>query len=173
MKKEVLLLIDIQDVYFTPGPLLLNKPKEAANTAALLLERFRKEEKLVIHIKHNFNVLSGIHKSVKPIEGEKIIQKEYPSSFSGTDLQEFLKTNEATHIIVAGMMSHMCVDTTVRECQNYGYEVILIEDACTTQNLKFRGKKLPAEIVHDVFMASLDGMFAKVMTLEEYNENKK
>lgn len=173
MKKEALLLIDIQDVYFTSGPLLLNRPKEAADKAAALLEQFRKEEKLVIHVKHHFNVLSGIHKRVKPIAGEKMIQKEYPSSFLGTDLQEFLKENEVTHIIAAGMMSHMCVDTTVRECQNYGYEVTLIEDACTTQNLKFRGKTLPAETVHDVFMASLDGMFAKVMTLEEYNENKK
>lgn len=71
MKKEALLLIDIQDVYFTPGgPLLLNKPKEAADRAALLLEQFRKEEKLVIHIKHHFHALSGIHKSVKPIVGE-------------------------------------------------------------------------------------------------------
>ncbi len=173
MKKEALLLIDIQNVYFTPGPLLLNKPKEAADKAALLLEQFRKEEKLVIHIRHHFKALSGIHKRVKPIAGEKVIQKEYPSSFSRTDLQEFLKANDVTHMVVAGMMSHMCVDTTVRECQNYGYEVTLIEDACTTQNLEFRGKKLPAETVHDVFMASLDGMFAKVMTLEEYNENKK
>ena len=48
------------------------------------MEQFRKEEKLVIHNKHHFHALSGIHKSVKPIAGEKMIQKEHPSSFLGT-----------------------------------------------------------------------------------------
>lgn len=173
MKKEALLLIDIQDVYFTPGPLLLNRPEEAAKKAEVLLNQFRKEGKVVIHVRHNFKNLSGIHESVKPIEGEKIIQKDFPSSFLKTDLQEYLKENEIEHIVISGMMSHMCIDTTVRACQNYGYEVTLIEDACTTQDLQYRGNKIPAQMVHEVFMASLNGKFAKVMTLEEFNENKK
>ena len=90
MKKEALLLIDIQNIYFTPGPLLLHKPKEAAKNAAKLLEKFRAEKKAVIHVQHDFKALSGIHNLVKPIEGEKIIHKEKPSSFLGTDLLEYL-----------------------------------------------------------------------------------
>lgn len=66
------------------------------------------------------------------------------------------------------MMSHMCVDTAVRACQDYGYEVVLIEDACTTKDLMFQGKMKDALTVHTTFMASLEGMFAKVMKLEDY-----
>lgn len=66
------------------------------------------------------------------------------------------------------MMSHMCVDTAVRACQDYGYEVVLIEDACTTKDLMFQGKMIDALTVHTTFMASLEGMFAKVMKLEDY-----
>ena len=55
MSKEALLLIDIQDIYFTPGPLLLHKPKAAAENASRLLKKFRAENKTVIHIQHNFN----------------------------------------------------------------------------------------------------------------------
>ena len=157
MKKKALLLIDIQDVYFTPGPMLLNKPIETANKAAALLQRFRNEGKTVIHIQHDSKLLSGINKRVKPINGEKIINKKFPSSFLKTDFQEYLQANGVEHIVIAGMMSHMCVDTTTRACQDYGYEVTVIEDACTTKSLNFKGKTIPAQIVHEVFMASLKG----------------
>lgn len=168
MKNEALILIDIQKIYFTPGPLLLHKPKEAAGKAALILQRFREEGKTIVHIKHNFNVLSCIHDSVKPLPEEKVILKEQPSSFLGTDLHEYLSERDITDVVIVGMMSHMCVDTTVRMCQNYGYNVTVIEDACTTQALKFNGRKIDATTVHEVFMASLDGMFAKVISSEEY-----
>ena len=165
---EALLLIDIQDVYFLPGPLLLHKPSEAAGKAAQVLDKFRKEGKTVIHIRHNFKAFAGINKAVKPLPGEKVIHKDYPSSFLGTDLEEQLKEKKIGKLVVVGMMSHMCVDTTVRACQDHGYEVTVIEDACTTQSLKFKGEKIPAETVHKAFMASLDGMFAKVVSLEDY-----
>ena len=168
MEKEALLLIDIQDIYFTPGPLFLHKPCDAAKKAAQLLQKFRNEGKTVIHVQHNFKMLSGIHKSVKPLDSEKVIRKDYPSSFLGTDLHEYLEENGIKKLVVAGMMSHMCVDTTVRECQNYGYEVTVIDDACTTMSLKHDGKKIDAETVHAVYMASLGDMFANVVKLENY-----
>ena len=167
-KKEALLLIDIQDIYFTPGPMLLHKPRCAAKNAARVLEKFRAEDKIVIHVQHNFKVLSGIHSLVKPIEGEKIIHKEYPSSFLGTELREYFQENEITDLVVAGMMSHMCVDTTVRACQDYGYNVTLIDDACTTMSLKHDGKKIDAETVHAVYMASLADGFANVIKTDKY-----
>ena len=79
MKKEALLLIDIQNIYFTPGPLLLHKPKEAAGKAARLLEKFRKEGKTVIHVQHDFKILACINKLVEPLEDEKIVHKEFES----------------------------------------------------------------------------------------------
>ena len=166
--KEALILIDIQNVYFTPGPLLLYKPAEAARNAAKILRKFRDDGKPVIHIRHNFKMLSGIHNIVKPLEGEKIILKEQPSSFLGTDLREYLEELGITSLVVCGMMSHMCVDTTVRACQDFGYEVTLIDDACTTMPLKYNGRKIDAKTVHEVFMASLDGMFAKVLKTGDY-----
>lgn len=168
MKKEALLLIDIQDVYFMPGPYLLHESEKATKKASILLNKFRDEGKLIIHVKHNFKMFSGIHKLVKPLPNEKIICKEHPSSFLGTELQEYLKDNDVEKIIVAGMMSHMCVDTTVRACQDFGYEVVVIEDACTTKKLQFQGQTIDAEIVHAAFMAALNGMFANVIKLEDY-----
>lgn len=172
MNKEALLLIDIQNIYFTPL-MLLHKPKNAANKAASLLGRFRNDAKDVIHVQHNFPIFSEIYNSVKPLEGEKVIHKDYPDSFLGTDLHQHLQKNGIKHLVVAGMMSHMCIDTTVRACQSYGYEVTVIEDACTTMALRYNGKNIDAQTVHAVYMASLGDGFAKVMKLEKYYEDKK
>ena len=168
MKKEALLLIDIQEIYFVPGQYLLHKPQDAADNAKILLDKFRAEEKTIIHIKHGFKAFSEIHKTVKPLSSEKVVIKQYPSAFLGTDLDEYLKSQNIENLVVAGMMSHMCVDTTVRACQDYGYGVTVIEDACTTKDLCYNDKILNAETVHSVFMASLNGMFARVMKLKEY-----
>lgn len=168
MKKEALLLIDIQNIYFTPGPLLLHKPRETAKNARVILKKFRSEGKTVIHVKHNFKMFSDINKLVYPIDGEKIIYKEYPSSFLGTDLKEYLDEQKIEKIVVVGMMSHMCVDTTIRACQDYGYEVLVIADACTTKSLKYGNEVVPAKLVQAAYMASLDGMFAKVVNMKEY-----
>ena len=168
MNDEALLLIDIQDIYFTPGPMHLYKPEEAALNAKKLLEKFRSEGKTVIHVQHQFKLLKGIYRLVKPIEGEKIIRKEYPSSFLGTDLKEYLDSHGIKRLTVAGMMSHMCVDTTVRACQDLGYDVTVIDDACTTKDLMYGGKRIDACTVHAVYMASLADGFAEVTKLENY-----
>ena len=168
MSKEALILIDIQNIYFTPGPMLLHKPKCAAEKAAQLLDKFRKEGKTVIHVQHNFKMLSGIHSLVKPLEGEMIVHKDYPNSFLETELKEYLDEAGAEKLVIAGMMSHMCVDTTVRACQNYGYDVTVIDDACTTMSLEYDKKKIDAETVHAVYMASLADGFANVIKLENY-----
>jgi nicotinamidase-related amidase len=62
----------------------------------------------------------------------------------------------------------MCIDTTVRAAQDYGYQVTLIEDACTTKSLTYHNDILTADLVHKVFMASLQSVFAKVITTDAF-----
>lgn len=58
----------------------------------------------------------------------------------------------------------MCVDTTVRAAMDYGYEVDLVADACTTMDLDLFGEVIPAQVVQKVFLASLQGTFANVIS---------
>ena len=69
------------------------------------------------------------------------------------------------------MMTHMCVDTTVRVARDYGYSCTLIEDGCATRDLIWRGVKVNADTIHSVYMASLNQKFANVMTSTEFYEN--
>jgi nicotinamidase-related amidase len=175
--KMALVLIDIQNIYFTEGGYKLNNPEKAADNASRLLQYFRQKKLPVLHVKHLFDnagyqetvdYLCDFHQYVTPIPEEIVIEKHYPSSFLGTKLQEVLKSQGIQELVIAGMMSHMCIDTTVRAAQDYGYQVILIDDACTTKSLTYQNEIMAADLVHKVFMASLQPVFAKVITTDAF-----
>jgi nicotinamidase-related amidase len=177
--KQALLLIDIQNDYFEGGKNPLHHPEQAAAQARRLLDFFRDSDLPVIHIRH-ISLRPGstfflpdtegaeINASVGPAGGERVIVKHAPSAFLQTELAEELGRLGITQLVVCGMMSHMCIDTTVRAAQDHGLSVTLIEDACTTKDLVWEGRVLPADIVHQTIMASLNGVFAQVVTADEF-----
>jgi len=172
-----LIIIDIQNNYFKGGTLELFEPERAALKAKEVLEYFRKHNLPVFHVKHLFELnmdegkkkeLIEIHKYVAPIDGEIVIEKHFPSAFLKTNLYTHLEEANVKKLVIAGMMSHMCIDTTTRAAQDYGYEVIVLEDACTTKDLMTNNGIVTASIVHDIFMASLEGTFGSVMTVDHF-----
>jgi len=176
MKNEVLILIDIQNIYFVEGVWKLHKPEKAAKKAAIILKQFRDENKPVIHVKHMFKVngdpngdyLLDFNNAVIPQKSEAIIIKHYPNAFLKTTLKKTLDKLQADRLVIIGMMSHMCIDTTVRAAQDYNYKVTVVDDACTTMDLVWNGKSIAAEIVHNSIMAALSGVFADVVMLTDY-----
>lgn len=176
--KRALLIIDVQNDYFGGGKFELCKSEEALSNVEKALKLFRDSKLPVIHIQHinesknaAFFVPNSngalIHANLTPLEGEYHIIKHAPNSFFETDLANILKANNITDVVICGMMSHMCVDTTTRACRDYGLSATLLEDACATRDLSYRNSIFPAKTVHDVFMASLNGAFASVIKTEE------
>lgn len=171
--KEALLIIDVQNDYFPGGTSELHNPYEAEERIIELIDESRKCNRPIIYIQHinpadDYFFLEGTHGAeisdrIKPADGDKIIVKHYPNSFLETELDDYLKTIEADTLIVCGMMTHMCVDTTVRAAMDYGYRVKLVADACATMDLELDGEVIPAEIVQKTFIASLEGVFATVI----------
>lgn len=179
MKNSALIIIDVQNFYFK-GDLKLKNPEKTAKNIKRILDSFRKNNKTVIFIKHCFNdmddddAICKIYDTVKPKKNEKIIKKYYPSSFLSTSLKEVLDQNNITELFITGMMTNMCVDTTVRACQNYGYKVTVIDDACEAKELCYNNEIIEADIVQKVFIASLKGTFAKIINTDDLlEENNK
>lgn len=172
--KKALLIIDVQNFYFAEGPGRLHEPEKAAAQIAKVLSYFRQTKQPVIHIQHigkessPDNPIVAIHDSVAPIEGEVIVKKSYPSGFRETNLKEILSEMQAEELVIVGMMSHMCVDTTVRAASNLGYKITVLHDCCTTKALTFQDTTIDAVTVHKTFMASFEGFFAEVRGTQEY-----
>jgi nicotinamidase-related amidase len=110
---------------------------------------------------------AGIHDAVKPLPGESIVEKNFPNSFRSTGLQEILEKQQIKSLAVAGMMTHMCVDATVRHAADLGYRITLLGDACATRAQSFGGETVPARQVHAAFLAALNGFYAKVIPSHE------
>lgn len=173
-----LLLIDIQNDYFPGGTMEVVGADQAASHAAALLAAFRAKSLPVIHIQHiaarpgaTF-FLPGtfgaeIHSSVTPVAGEPVFQKNFPNSFRQTPLLEHLRNANISRLTIAGMMTHMCIDTTTRAAADLGFACSLAHDACATRALSFNGVSVAAESVQAAYLAALNGLFAKVLSTSE------
>lgn len=176
--QTALLLVDIQNDYFPGGKNELAEPVAAAGNARLLLDAFRERHMQVIHVKHESTRPSaafflpgtpgaGFYDLVKPQDGEVVITKNFPNSFRATELLSTLRDTKINRLVVCGMMTHMCIDTTVRAAYDHGFEVLLAHDACATKDLTFDGRTIPAEDVHRTFLGAIHSTFAKVIPTEQ------
>lgn len=109
-----------------------------------------------------------IHESIQPLEAEGIIIKHFANSFLQTELESKLREKGITKLVVVGMMTHMCIDATVRAAVDLGYEATLIEDACATRELTYLDKVVPAQKVHYSFVSALNGMYANVISTDDF-----
>ena len=171
--KTALLLIDIQNDYFPKGKMELQGPVEASLKARELLAFFREAGLPIVHIQHvSARPAAGfflpgtegveIHENVRPLPGDIVFQKSFPNSFRGTPLLEHLRQDEVRRLVVAGMMTHMCVDATVRASFDHGFENVVVHDATATRALAFGGETVPAAHVQAAFLAALAGVYAKI-----------
>ena len=170
--KTALILIDIQKDYFPGGRMELVGPLEAGRNAGRLLAVFRAENLPIVHIRH-ISIGEGagfflpntdgidFNENVKPLPDETVIEKHYPNSFRETGLAAFLEREGIDRIVAGGMMSHMCVDATVRAASDAGYKCLLAHDACATRDLNFEGVDVSAKKVHAAFMAALGSVYAQ------------
>ena len=177
--QTALLLIDIQNDYFEGGANPLAGSLEASVNAGKVLQYFRKKNLSVVHVQH-LSTRPGstffipdtkgaeIHSNVQPEDNEKVIIKHFPNSFRDTELLAFLQLKGVANLVVCGMMTHMCVDASVRAAKDMGFTCTLISDACATKNLEILGQKVLAKDVHNSFLAALNYFYANVVATSEF-----
>lgn len=99
---------------------------------------------------------------------ENFIRKKVVNSFRETDLLEKLKDLHIEHLVIAGAMTHMCIDATSRAAWDLGFSCEVIADACATKDLEYDGVVVKAQEVHFAFLAALNFVYAKVKNLETF-----
>jgi nicotinamidase-related amidase len=175
---RALVIVDIQNDYFPGGAYPLVEPEKAAAAAAEVLAAFREGGEPVIHVTHVSDSPEAgfmrpgtpgieINSAVAPLDGEPVIEKRAPNSFLRTDLEARLRDLGAERIVVAGMMTSMCVDATVRAGVDLGFEATVVADACAAPDLEFGGVEVPAAAVGAAFLAALSDSYAEVLSAAE------
>jgi len=170
--KTALLIVDIQNFYFPgDGPGLVNA-EQASLAAREILDVFRGSKQLVVHVRHKSTRGFEIHKNVEPVQGEKIITKEEVNCFYNTDLLEYLKSNGVNRLVIIGMQTHMCLEAATRAAHDFGFDCIVVGDACATRDLTFGDKVVKAEDVHISTLATITGGgYGKVIDLKTFKSD--
>jgi nicotinamidase-related amidase len=168
---SALIMIDLQNTYRS-GLMQLSGVEEAMLEAIKLLAIARELKIPVFHIQHDAGPgspydtqapIGAICDEVAPIDGEPVITKNYPNSFFNTDLDQQLKAANIKSIVLAGFMTHMCVNSTAHGGFNLGYAVTVVASATATRALQAaNGKVLDAQAVHDGAIASTRDLYAAI-----------
>ncbi|WP_308462313.1 cysteine hydrolase family protein [Mesorhizobium sp. INR15] len=176
--KPALILIDVQMAFveFERAGLRRNNP-EAVENIARLLQAFRREGLAIFHIRHasveKDSALRPERSGYQPISqareqaGEPVIVKHVNSAFIGTDLEKRLRDAGHQTLVIAGITTNHCVETTTRMAGNMGFEAQLVQDACYTfDRVGFDGRSESAEAIHQMTLSNLNGEFASIVTTD-------
>lgn len=178
MKKEALLIIDVQNDYFPKGKMELFQAEEALKRINVLESLFNERQLPIIYIQHisymddagffKVNTYGAkLHANLDVNTISIIIEKQYPNSFFQTHLKEQLDQLNVEKLVITGMMTHMCIDATTRAAAEYGYEPVVIADATATKKLQYKDKTVHAADVQVACLAAFQ-MFAEIEDLETY-----
>lgn len=172
LSDAALIMIDCQNTY-RRGVMQLTGVEEALQEASTLLTRARELQIPIFHIQHDggpgspydlTTELGQIAEEVAPQDGEYVITKNFPNSFIQTELDDRLKALNIEHIVLAGFMTHMCVNSTAHGGFNLGYKPTVVASATATRSLQAaHGKVIPAAQVHDSAIASTRDLYAAVV----------
>ena len=105
-----------------------------------------------------------IHKAVRPDVGEKVVRKRFNSAFRETDLRSYLDRQGIRTLVLVGIQTEYCVDTTCRVAFENGFSVVVPEMTNTT----FDNGELTARQIYELYNHRIfDGRFATLRSMSE------
>lgn len=171
MGKKALLIIDVQMAMFS-GETHVYRDEAVLNNIAAMLGKARSAGMPVIFVQHTVpgdeefekgSPAWQIHPGIKPLDTEDVVEKSYCDSFMDTRLESVLKGKGITDLIIAGMQTEYCIDTSVRRAFSADYRNILVSDAHTT----YDNEELKADQIIRHHNKIWNGRFAKLKTTGE------
>lgn len=175
---KALLVIDVQNEYFT-GKLPIHNRDASLENILKAIDYANSAGIKIVLIKHVipnpeapvFAVRSfgaELKKEVTEQPHNLIIEKNLPGSFTGTGLEEWLRTNHIDALTICGYMTHLCCDTTSRQAVHLGYKVEFLSDATGTLDLSNNAGSVDAKTLHETILIVQAARFADVLTTEAW-----
>lgn len=176
--KEALLVIDVQNEYFT-GRLPVTYPKNSFYNILRAMDTAAAKHIEIIVIQHSalqknstvFNKDSfewKLHPAIANRKYSVLIEKNLPDSFSNTQLESWLREQGIKRLVISGYMTQMCCDSTARQAFHLGFSVNFLSDATGTLAITNTAGSVTAEELHRSVLVTQESRFSKVITTEEW-----
>ena len=152
---------------------------ELEQNITILLNSFRQAHSSIIHVKHDSMSSSSplqpskagneVEDYAQPLStnDEALLHKSVNSAFIGTDLEERLRAQKTSTLVIVGLTTNHCCETTARMAGNLGFHVLFVRDATATFDRCFEGKITKADEVHLNTLANLNEEFATIVTTND------
>lgn len=147
--KTALLVIDVQQAMIDDRPAQMDA---FMLNLRLLIDTAHTHGIEVVYVRHNGgegDLLAygtpgwQLERSLVPRTEERVFDKRFGSAFRQTGLQDYLSEQGIARLVVCGMQTEYCIDTSVKVAFEFGYEVIIPSGATTTYDNPFlSGEKL-------------------------------
>jgi nicotinamidase-related amidase len=172
-----LIVIDVQRAFYDSSWGKRNNPCAERNIEKLI-KYWNLNQRLVIYVKHlsknkeslfySKSETSEFKEMITPLPKDIIITKSVNSAFIGTNLEEILRENHCPNIVITGLTTNHCVETTTRMAGNLGFNPFFVSDATATFDRRsFNGEIFNAEKIHEMTLANLHEEFAIIKKTEE------
>ena len=174
-KNAALIVVDVQKGFDDPKFAGIRNNPSADQNIEAIIKVWEREARPIVVVQHNSESSAEVlHPSkpgnslkpyVKKVKPALAISKTVNSAFYGTpDLDQWLKASDIHQIVIIGIQTNMCCETTARMGGNLGYDVIFVPDAMHTfDSVGPDGVVLTADELTRSTVASLyDGEFAKI-----------
>jgi nicotinamidase-related amidase len=171
---RALVVIDVQNEYFPGGALPITHPAGHFASILRVLDAAADRKVPVVVVRHGFPNLDApffrpgtpgweLHAEVAARPRKHLIDKALPGSFTGTDLEPWLRERGIDTITVAGYMTHMCCDTTARQAAHRGFAVEFLADATGTLPVSNSAGSVTAEELHRSILCAQQMMISEVL----------
>src|ERR1039458_5727129 len=150
--RRALLVIDVQNEYFT-GKLPITYPAGSLANVLSAMDAAREHGVPVVVIQPA--VASRSH--------DVLIHKSLPGSFTGTELETWLRERGVETVVIAGYMTQMCCDTTARQAMHLGFGVEFLSDGTGTLAIKNDAGEVSDEELHRAILVTQQMRFSRVM----------
>ncbi|MDD5088614.1 MAG: cysteine hydrolase family protein [bacterium] len=176
--KSALLVIDVQNEYFT-GARPVSYPPESLDNILKTMAAAHTHGLPVLLIQHAARdpeataFRQGSHgwelmEQVAAQPHDALIHKNFPGSFTGTELENELRSRGIEKVALCGYMTHMCCDTTARQAFHRGFKVDFLSDATGTLNLTNSAGTVSAEQIHKTILAVQQSVFSRVISTNDW-----
>jgi nicotinamidase-related amidase len=179
--KRALLVIDVQNEYFT-GKLPIAYPPGSLDNIVKAMEKARKGGIPVVVIQHTSPQKDApvfgkgtegwkLHPRIAEQAYDHMLEKNLPGSFTGTDLESWLRERKIDTVVITGYMTQMCCDTTARQAVHMGLAVEFLSDATGTLPVSNKAGSVTAEELHRAILVTQAMRFSRVMTTDQWIES--
>jgi len=179
---RALLVIDVQNEYFPGGAYPITFPINSLNRITDAMDGAAEAKVPIVVVQHGTEnpEAKAFQKGTRgwQLKGEVdvrkrtlVIEKKLPGSFTGTNLEQWMRDSGVDTLVVCGYMTQLCCDTTARQAQHLGFKVEFLSDATGTLDIVNEAGKISAEELQRAILVTQQSNFSRVLTTEAWIES--